>query len=346
MVCSFRRTVYRKNVRASFATPEGTSVAQIAAAVVGHRNQWEQVKKIVSSDLQSGSFLFAGPEGIGKKKVAQSIAQYFLCENKNGCGLCGSCRRVESSTHESLLMIDEADDIIKMDEVHKIKEFLRLKALGSLRFIIINNAHRMNIPASNALLKTLEEPPEGVYFFLVSSRVSGLLVTIKSRCRLIPFSILTEEDLEKVSRLNDFSLTNFRKSGQLHLVSKSQDREFKSVVDLACEILDRIAERQFVPLSDAQKATIKSKDQFLDLIVYLEIFIRDILLSQAGFDPEANEVYFEEYRKDIQTWAQVSSVVWSQFYEILGTKKADLFLSPDANSFVESLIIENLRSVV
>lgn len=321
-------------------------MAQIAAQVIGHRNQWEQVKKIISSDLQSGSFLFAGPEGIGKKKMAQATAQYFLCETQSGCGQCGSCRRVEAGTHEGLLLIDEGDDILKMDEVHKIKEFLRLKSLSGSRFIIINNAHRMNIPTSNALLKTLEEPPEGAYFFLVSSRISGLLMTIKSRCRLIPFSILTEDDLERITRLNDFALFNFKSSGQLHLVAKSQDKEFRSIVQLACEILDSIAEQRFNPLTDAQKSTVKNKDQFQDLITYLEIMVRDILLIQSSLDDKKATVYFEEYREDIQAWAQINGAIWSQFYEILGEKKEDLFLSPDANSFIESLIVDNLRSVI
>lgn len=319
-------------------------MAQIAAQVIGHQSQWGQVKKIISSDLESGSFLFAGPEGVGKKKLALAAAQYFLCETKSGCGHCGSCHRVEAGAHEGLLLVDEGDDIVKMDEVHKIREFLKLKSLSKSRFIIINNAHKMNIPTSNALLKTLEEPPEGVYFFLISSRIRGLLMTIKSRCRLIPFSILTQKDLERVSLANDFTLTNFRSSGQLHLVSKSQDKEFKPVVELACDILDCIAEARFKPLTDAQKSTVKSKDQFQDLITYLEILIRDVLLTQAA-GSEAN-IYFEDYCKDTQAWAQVSGDVWSQFYGILETKKEDLFLSPDPSLFIESLIIENLRSVV
>lgn len=320
-------------------------MAQIISQLVGHRNQWDQVKKIISSDLQSGSFLFSGPEGIGKRKMAQALVQYFLCDMNMGCGECGSCRRVENETHESLLLIDQDADIIKMDDVSKVKDFLRLKALGKFRFIIINNAHRLNIPASNALLKTLEEPPEGVYFILVSSRISGLLMTIKSRCRLIPFSILAEADLARASEMSGFSVSNFGTSGQLHLVAKSQDKEFKPIVGLACTILDLIAEGKFETLNDSQKTIVKSRDQFQDLITYLEIFVRDILLVQAG-GIEMSPVYFDEYKDDIQVWAQTPSVVWSQFFEILGTKKADLFLSPDASLFIESLVIENLRSVI
>ncbi|MBL7542914.1 MAG: hypothetical protein JNL11_03815 [Bdellovibrionaceae bacterium] len=321
-------------------------MAQIISQVVGLQNQWEQVRKIIASDLQSGSFLFAGPEGVGKKKLAQAIAQYFLCETQSGCGHCGACKRAETGVHEGLLNIDQDEDIIKMDDVLKVKEFLKLKSLSSARFIIINNAHRMNIPTSNALLKTLEEPPEGVYFFLVSSRMSGLLMTIKSRCRLIPFSVLTEEDLAQISQRNGFSMLNFSKSGQLHLVSKSQDKEFKPLIVLAATILNRIAEGKFDTLSDPQKAIVKSKDQFQDLITYLEILVRDILLTQAGFDAMTDEVYFTEYKKEIQSWAQVSPAVWSQFYQVLETKKEDLFLSPDAQLFIESLIVENLRSVM
>ncbi len=318
-------------------------MAQIDSALVGHQNQWEQVRKIISSDLQSGSFLFTGPEGIGKKKLALSAAQYFLCENRTGCRLCGSCRRVEAGTHEGLLLIDQGHDILKIEEAHKIRDFLRLKSLSHGRFIIINNAHMMNIPTSNALLKTLEEPPDDVYFFLISSRLSGLLMTIKSRCRLIPFSILNENELERVSGLQEFVLTNFRKSGQLHLVSKSQDKEFKTLVGLACSVLDSIARSEFTTLSDAQKSAVKSKDQFQDLVTYLEIFIRDILLVQSG---DSENIYFENYLEDIQRWTSVESSVWSHFFETLGARKQDLFLSPDSALFIESLIIENARSVM
>ncbi len=317
-------------------------MAQIVSSLVGHRMQWEQVKKIVGSDLQSGSFLFSGPEGIGKKKLAWSLAQYFLCTTGEGCGHCGSCRRVEAGTHEGLLSIDNDGDILKIEEAAKVKEFLKLKSLTTGRFIIINDAHLMNIPTANALLKTLEEPPEGVYFILVTSRLSGLLTTIKSRCRMIPFSILNETELQQVSRQNEYSVTNFSKSGQLHLVSKSQEKEFTTIVEVACSVLDLIAERRFETLADSQKSTIKSKEMFLDLIAFLEIFVRDILLVQSG----GTDIYFEQFAGDIETWAQQDAAIWSDFFERLRMKKADLFLSPDSALFVESLVIESVRGVI
>lgn len=319
-------------------------MAQIASPVIGHKNQWEQVKKIIFSDLQAGAFLFSGPEGVGKKKLALSLVQYFLCENKNGCGLCGSCHRVQNDSHEGLLVIDQGNEILKIEEAHKIKEFLKLKSLSAGRFIVINNAHLLNISTSNALLKTLEEPPEGVFFFLISSRVSGLLMTIKSRCRLIPFSILSQNELALVSQLNDYRVLNFNKSGQLHLVAKSQEKEFKSVVVLACEILDRIANGRFTVINEVQKSTVKNKEQFLDLITFLEIFIRDIMLFQSSGAEE--DVYFEEYKTDIRRWALVDSLIWSRFFELLSMKKQDLFLSPDSTLFIESLIVDHIRSVV
>lgn len=321
-------------------------MAEVATQMIGHSNQWQQIRKIISENLQSGSFLLAGPEGVGKKKMALALVQNFLCDTHNSCGHCGSCHRVLGQTHEGLLVIDHEHEMLKIEVAQKIKDFLKLKSLSAGRFIIINNAHLMNMTTSNALLKTLEEPPEGVFFFLISSRLSGLLMTIKSRCRLIPFSILNEKELTEVSQLNQYSLLNFRYSGQMHLVSKAQDKEFQPLVNLACDILNQIADRKFISLTDSQKAAIKIKEQFLDLVTYLEILIRDILLTQSCEDSQISpEIYFEEYTEVIRNLSRIDNQVWSKLFAELSLKKEDLYLSPDSALFIESLVIENIRSV-
>lgn len=178
-------------------------MARIAESIIGHSVEIESLFKMREHSRFPHCFIFAGPSGIGKKLVALAMAQALVCEkNQRACGVCGPCLRIEKQQSESLFILkpDEEDtkSAIKVEAVRELLESLSLANLGAARVVIIDPAQLMNQQASNALLKTLEEPSENLYFILIANDVQQFLPTIRSRSQVQRFSALSFEELKLV----------------------------------------------------------------------------------------------------------------------------------------------------
>jgi DNA polymerase-3 subunit delta' len=157
------------------------------------------------------AYLFGGPEGVGKARTARLLAQAANCEGPgapgDACGTCGPCRKIEKGVHPDVVHLAEervmakagtwepkagrtpSRDIV-VDQVRDLVDRrLSLKRFeGRRRFVVIDPADAMNPQAQNALLKTLEEPPDDTTLVLVASSPDALLPTIRSRCLRVPFA--------------------------------------------------------------------------------------------------------------------------------------------------------------
>lgn len=137
------------------------------------------------------ALLLVGQEGVGKRLFLRELSQFLLCTNQQQgpCGECGSCHLFNAGSHPDLLMVEpeEKGKQIKIEQVRKVTEFVNTTAQrGHSKVVLLGPAEAMNINASNALLKSLEEPSGNVTLLLYSHQPSGLLATIKSRCQQFP----------------------------------------------------------------------------------------------------------------------------------------------------------------
>jgi DNA polymerase-3 subunit delta' len=142
------------------------------------------------------SYLFIGPQGVGKFLVAKTLAKALNCLQKNtdSCDTCASCLKIEKNQHPDMHIIDveinpEVDsNAIKIESIRQLQKEINLKPYEARKKVfIINNAHNLTAEASNALLKTLEEPPLDSLIILVTSKPGLLFKTVISRCRIIKF---------------------------------------------------------------------------------------------------------------------------------------------------------------
>lgn len=185
-------------------------MAQIKSEIFGHQQLFGQWTQLIERKQLTGSFLFVGQSGIGKKKSAWAMIQQTLCENKislEACGECGSCRRVASRQHESVLFIEPEGAQIKVEQGQQILQFLQLKALTSHRFVLVDDAHKMNASTANSLLKTLEEPVDGTTLILLAPSLTMVLPTIRSRLRIFHFKPVSLKNLEVSSSEKQFQST-------------------------------------------------------------------------------------------------------------------------------------------
>lgn len=138
------------------------------------------------------AYLFTGPEGVGRRTLAIKFAQALNCINPSEpggfCGECRECRQIQSLNHPdlSLLLPEEGHRDIRIDQVRSLQRTLSLSPYaGTYRVALLVDFQRATHQAANALLKTLEEPPEKVVLLLTANTPEGLLPTIVSRCEVI-----------------------------------------------------------------------------------------------------------------------------------------------------------------
>jgi DNA polymerase-3 subunit delta' len=154
------------------------------------------------------SVIFAGPEGVGKRRAAVALAQLMNCLTvreaegmpADACGVCASCKRIARGVHADVLLIEPTETgAIKIDQVRYGSERAAYRPFeGRRRVVIIDDADMMNADAQNAVLKTLEEPPAASTFVLVTSRPDMLLPTVRSRCQRLRFGRLSPADVAAV----------------------------------------------------------------------------------------------------------------------------------------------------
>ena len=146
---------------------------------------WQQ---LAGRKQHAHAYLLHGPQGIGKRALAERLMALLLCQNPQGlqaCGQCKSCMLLAAGSHPDnyVLEPEEADKAIKVDQVRDLVNFVVQTAqLGGRKVVLVEPAESMNINAANALLKSLEEPSGNTVLLLVSHQHSRLLPTIKSRC--------------------------------------------------------------------------------------------------------------------------------------------------------------------
>ena len=161
----------------------------------------EHVKDVLRTALEQGrighAYLFSGPRGVGKTTTARLIAMTANCTglDPKPCGECESCLAVRAGSHPDVMEIDAASNN-SVDDVRDLREKVGLAAMrGGKKIYILDEAHMMSRAAFNALLKTLEEPPEHVIFILATTEPEKIIPTILSRCQHYRFRRLTSEEI-------------------------------------------------------------------------------------------------------------------------------------------------------
>lgn len=162
--------------------------------VVGHNRQLAKLEKDLAADQLAHASLFAGSDSIGKFSIAKKMANILQCEN-NYCHTCHICLEIEKGYHADTIELADNGTAIKIEEIRDILSRLHMSRQGRYKILLMQNIERMTLEAANALLKTLEDPPENVLFLLTTSNVVDILPTILSRIRIYYFHRASEDDV-------------------------------------------------------------------------------------------------------------------------------------------------------
>ncbi len=169
---------------------------QTFAQITGQDYIIQTLQNAVLSQKVAHAYVFCGPRGTGKTSTAKVLAKALNCLQRQGaepCGQCSNCQEINLGSSMDVIEIDAASNR-GIDEVREIRESVKfLPASGCKRVYIIDEVHMLTDPAFNALLKTLEEPPEHLVFILATTEAHKLPLTILSRCQRFDFRRISEE---------------------------------------------------------------------------------------------------------------------------------------------------------
>jgi len=241
--------------------------------VRGHDENAAALRQSIAEGRLPHALLFVGPEGIGKRLFAKTLAQALLCERStetalDPCGVCPSCVQVMAGTHPDVLMIAKPEDKheLPISTIRDLCIDLGLKPMrGTRRVAIVDDADDFSEEAANAFLKTLEEPPFGSVLILLGTSAELQLDTVLSRCRVVRFKPLDDATLATVIQ-------------ESHLVDNPQDAA-------------RIAALAEGSVGRAQGLAMPDFAAFRRALL-------DEIAGQSGFDPSALARRVEAFSKE------------------------------------------------
>lgn len=267
------------------------------------------------------AYLLTGPKGVGKATFARTLAAMRLCtSSQKPCGTCDACDRVFTGNEPDVLEIyPEEGKAIPIDRIRQVLALIAQHTLGGgSRIVIVEPLEKLTPAAQNCLLKSLEEPPADVVFFLLSHEPSAVLGTISSRCSLVKLAPWPDDLLHQTLLARHLSATEIdaalpRASGNIGMaLSILKDEAGESrLAQLARDVLSARGDLDIVTLSTQLKDDRNGAEQVL---VAIEQALHQALMLQTGLLPPsaiADPVIGQWGRKaDAETLSALLSAVF------------------------------------
>lgn len=266
----------------------------------------ESLKKIVSKKSIPHAFLFAGPKGTGKTSAARILAKIINCEDLRKDGVpCDKCRQCTSITNGNNLDVVEMDAASHrgIDDVRVLRDAVKLAPVSAKKKIyIIDEAHMLTTEASNALLKTLEEPPEHVIFILATTNPEKLIETIRSRTTYIPFRKATSEEIVKSLKRVVTEEKIKIDDDTLGVIAEASDGSFRDGIKILEQL---VAEEKDLTKEFLEEFLFKKKafdlDKFIELLIKKDTKSLIEEIGKLNVKGVAIDTFIESLLKKLQT---------------------------------------------
>lgn len=282
--------------------------------IIGQEHIKEHIRKSIISEKISHAYIINGEKGSGKKLLANMFAMTLQCEKKGTepCMVCRSCKQyVTKNQPDVVTLIPEKPKTISVNDIREqIISDISIKPYSSkYKIYLIENCELMTVQAQNALLKTLEEPPEYAVIMLMTSNIDAFLDTVRSRCTVLNIRPIEDhiirkylmEELEVVDYQAEVCLAFARGNiGRAESLAKSGD--FENIKNDALYIIRHIQKMDMGEINKAIKKMEDYKLQIQDLLDIILIWYRDILVYKSTKRRE--KVIFKDEIKSIKASAE------------------------------------------
>ena len=285
--------------------------------VVGHRDIIQYIQDAVQQNKVSHAYILNGQRGSGKKMLAELFAMTLQCESDKSdpCGECRSCIQANNGNQPDIITVKhEKPASISVDDIRtQVNGDIMIKPYSSpYKVYIIPDADLLTVQAQNALLKTIEEPPEYAVIFLLTENADSLLPTIRSRCVMLKLRNIKDK-LVKKYLMEQLQVPDYQAElcaafaqgniGRAMLLAKSE--HFNEIKEEAIQLLKYINEMELHEIVSAIKEINKYKLEVADYLDIITIWYRDVLLYKATADVDG--LVFSDQLKYIKERASKSS---------------------------------------
>ena len=339
--------------------------------IVGHEQIIEHLQNAITMDKGSHAYILNGPDKSGKMMIAEAFAQTLQCEAVNKkleelageteserienkftaepCMECHSCKQAAGKNQPDIIYVShEKPNTISVDDIRaQINNDIAIKPYSSpYKIYIMNEAEKMTPQAQNAILKTLEEPPEYAVIMLLTSNVNSLLPTILSRCVVLNMKPVADE-LVRNYLMHQLQVPDYKAEvcvafargniGKAKSLASSED--FDNIKNEALSLLKYIQDMDLSEITAAIKKITEYKLQINDYLDLIAIWYRDVLLFKATSD--VNHLVFREEISAIRRVAQRSSYEGiEEVIEALDKAKRRLDANVNFDLTMELLMLE------
>ncbi len=287
------------------------------AGIVGHRDAVAHIQNAIRSDKVSHAYIINGEKGSGKRLIATLFAMTLQCREHGvePCGQCPSCRKALTGNHPDIIYVKhEKPNTISVDEVRaQLVDDAAIRPYESpYKIYIVEEASKMTPQAQNALLKTIEEPPDYVVIMLLTENREALLPTILSRCVSLNLHPVSDDEMKeylmKQMHVPDYQAeieASFAQGNIGKAKKAAESRDFMESVEYCIRIMKKAKQMEIYELVDAVKQLSSDKKSIYDKLDLFEMWFRDVLLFKAT--KEVDGLIFKEEINAISERASTSS---------------------------------------
>ena len=307
--------------------------------IIGHESIIQHLQNAISVQKVSHAYILHGEEGMGKKTLANAFAKTLQCEGKGirSCDRCKSCMQADSGNHPDIIHVTHEKLSIGVDDIRlQVNADIQVKPYNSpYKIYLIDDADKLTEQAQNALLKTMEEPPEYAIILLLVSNINYLLPTILSRCVLLNLKPVDKaaikEYLMTQHKIPDYmaEMAAAFSSGNVGKAIKyASSQDFEKMKAEVLHILKYIDEMELHEIISGLKTLSANKPIIEDYIDLMILWYRDVVMYKATMDP--NLVLYKEELSFIKNQANTRS--YENVEKIIsGMEKAKIRLKANVN---------------
>jgi DNA polymerase-3 subunit delta' len=309
------------------------------------QQEWQQLSQQIVAKKLPHAIMFTGPKGIGKRHLAESLAQLLLCTSPiegTPCGKCRSCMLNRVGNHPDLIVLEpeEGSKGVKVDQVRSLIDDLGKTAQqGGYKVVILEPAEGMNANAANALLKSLEEPAANTLLILVCHAASAVLPTIRSRCQMRKLPMPNPEQvIHWLKPLMAGSNVPIEK-----LIEAASGAPLTALAYLESDALERRDAwlLNLIRLSTGQISAIEvaaqwQKEDVIAIVEWFLLWLHSVMRWQVG----AEQVLVNQLPQDLRDrLAKMSAALLHRYLEKILVSKRQLLGSSNPN---KQLLLEEL----
>lgn len=292
--------------------------------MIGHEGIIQHLQNAITAHKVSHAYIFHGEEGMGKKLLASAFAKTLLCEESGiiPCNRCKSCLQADSGNHPDIKWVTHEKVSIGVDDIRlQVNADIQIKPYSSrYKIYIIPDADKLTEQAQNALLKTIEEPPEYAVILLLTSNISVILPTILSRCVLLNLKPVDKQTIKEFLmqkyQIPDYladAASAFSGGNVGKAIRYASNEDFEKMKGNVLHILKYIDDMEIYEVISGLKYLTADKNNIDDYIDLMILWYRDVLMYKATMDPDLllykEELTFIKKQASIRSYDGIDKII-------------------------------------